>query len=244
MRKTRLITTVMAVLIAVSIAQATPSTQIWIPSTDIQPYKKLHLGFDTYMKTEKNSGTREPAVINNGLTIGVIPGDKLQAEVGIDQRITGTEPSDSSPLYFNLKAGLPEDAFFKGSPAFAVGGYDFGTRKDVTDYNILYAIAAKTFALGRLSIGVFSGNDKLLVDGSGKKDNTGILASWDRTMTEISDKLWFAVDYQSTKSGYGALSAGASWKFADNVSVILAYDIYNNDNLKPTATIQVDIDLK
>ncbi len=28
-------------------ALATPSTQIWIPSTDIQPFKTIHLNFDS-----------------------------------------------------------------------------------------------------------------------------------------------------------------------------------------------------
>ena len=36
-----------------TIASATPSTQIWIPSTDIQPYKTVHLNFDTYIRTGK-----------------------------------------------------------------------------------------------------------------------------------------------------------------------------------------------
>lgn len=221
---------------------ATPSTIIWIPSTDFQPYKKVHLGFDTYMKTKKNNGTREPSVINNGITVGVLPYEKIQAEVGIDQRIVGAEPADSNPLYFNFKLGTPEDSISKGMPAFAIGGYDFGTKKDVTDYNLLYALVSKTFYIGRLSAGYFVGNSKLLLDDNGNKDNKGVLLSYDRTMSEISDKLWFAVDYQATKSGYGALSAGFSWKFAPNVSVIFGYDIYNNSNYKPTATIQVDID--
>jgi len=59
------------VMFAGTAAFATPSTQIWIPSTDIQPFKKLHFGFDQYIKARKLDGTtREPNVINNGLTIG------------------------------------------------------------------------------------------------------------------------------------------------------------------------------
>lgn len=234
---------VTAVIMYAGMVHATPSTQIWIPSTDVQGFKVFHLGFDTYMKTKKQSdGTREPSVINNGITVGVLPLEKIQAEVGIDQRITGTEPADSYPIYFNLKVGTPEDALFKGAPALAVGGYDFGTKKDVTNSDIIYAIAAKTFAIGRFSAGYFIGNEKLLLDDKGEKDNKGILLSWDRTMKEISDKLWFAVDYQGTKSGYGAVSAGVAWKFTDKIGVIFGYDVYNNSNLKPTATIQVDID--
>jgi hypothetical protein len=91
-------------------------------------------------------------------------------------------------------------------------------------------------------VGYYAGNDKLLLDKSGKKDEAGVLASWDRTISEISDKLWLAIDYQGAENGYGATSFGAAWKFAPNVGVILGYDIFTNEALKPAATIQVDID--
>ena len=237
-------------LVAAGAAQATPSTQIWIPSTDVQPYKKLHVGLDQYIKKEKADGTREANVINNGLTVGVLPFEKIQLEVGIDQRSYGVEPStDSTPFYFNAKLGTPEGSLFAGSPALAVGGYDFGTNDYDgttmvgTDYNIVYALAAKSFgALGRVSLGYYQGSDKLLLDKNGKKDETGVLASWDRTITEISDKLWVAIDYMGGENSYGALSYGVAWKFAPNVGVILGQDKYNNSNFKPTYTLQVDID--
>jgi hypothetical protein len=239
------------VLLLSTAAHATPSTQIWIPSTDIQPYKKVHFGFDQYIKMEKADGTREANVINNGITLGVLPYENIQMEVGIDQRSYGVEPgTDSTPFYFNVKIGTPEDSLFKGSPAIAVGGYDFGTKKFDsatglgTDYNIVYGLAAKTIGkAGRFSVGYYSGSDKLLLDKNGTADETGILASWDRTISEISDKLWLAVDYMGGENSYGALSYAFAWKFAPNVGVIFGMDDYNNDNYKPTYTIQVDIDL-
>ncbi|MDH4162126.1 MAG: hypothetical protein OEW15_05480 [Nitrospirota bacterium] len=239
------------VLLCGTAAFATPSTQIWIPSTDIQPFKKVHFGFDQYIKTRKIDGaTREANVINNGITVGVLPFEKVQMEVGIDQRAYGVEPADSAPYYFNAKIGVPEDAMFSNSPAVAVGGYDYGTKKfDAntgfgTDYNITYGLLAKTLGkAGRFSVGYYQGSDKLLLDKTGQKDSTGVLASWDRTLSEISDKLWVAVDYMGGENGYGALSYGAAWKFAPNVGVILGMDKYNNDNFKSTYTVQVDIDL-
>ena len=231
-------------LLAAGAAHATPSTQIWIPSTDIQPFKKVHFGFDQYIKTTRtDAGTRETSVINNGITVGVLPFEKVQAEVGIDQRSVSLEPYDSNPLYFNVKVGTPEGALFKDSPAIAIGGYDFGTKKDLTDFNLIYGLVAKTLGpVGRVSVGYYVGNDKLLLDKDGAKDEAGILASWDRTMSEISDKLWLAIDYQGAENGYGATSFGAAWKFAPNVGVIVGYDIFTNDALEPTATFQVDID--
>ena len=231
-------------LLASAAAHATPSTQIWIPSTDIQPYKKIHLGIDTYDRymDKGDDGSGQLRIINNGLTVGVLPGEKIQMEVGVDFRHSAY-PYDRYPWYFNAKIGTPEGALFAGSPAMAIGGYDFGTKKDLTDNNIVYALVAKTFGkLGRFSAGYFVGNDKVLLDASGNPDEAGVLLSWDRTMSEISDKLWFAADYQGTESGYGALNVGFAWKFAPNVGVIFGYDFYNNDAFDPTGTIQVDID--
>jgi len=224
---------------------ATPSTHIWAPSTDVQPYKKWHLTSDFYVPTENNSdGSKTPTVTNLGLTIGVLPFKKLNAEVGFDLK-SGTGV-DNYPMYFNTKIGIPEDAYGKFSPAIAFGIYDVGTKSDKTDFNVVYGKIGKSFSidklpLGRFSIGYFRGNPKLLKYGE-KKDNAGVLACWERTMTEISDKLWVAVDYQSTKSSYGTLNLGFSYKFSDNTSVIFGYDIYNNANLANTYTVQLDID--
>lgn len=234
---------IIALVLFAGFAYATPSTQIWIPSTDIQAFKKMHLGIDTYIKTQSRDGTKEPTVTNLGLTAGVLPFEKIQMEVGIDIRDFGGTLDTTYPFLFNAKLGIPESALFKDSPAFAVGGYDFGTKDNVTDYNIVYALVAKTFGkLGRLSGGYYSGNDNLLLDINGNKDNDGVLLSWDRTMSEISDKLWAAIDYQSGDNSYGAFSFAFSWKFAPNVSIIFGYDIYNESTYKPTATIQLDVD--
>ncbi len=242
MKKLRLWTgTLITVLLLARAAHATPSTQIWIPSTDVQPFKKVHLGLDTYIKTQSQDGTTEPTVTNIGLTVGVLPFEKLQMEIGIDYRDIGGD--HTYPIYFNAKLGVPEDVMFKGAPALAVGGYDFGTKSDVTNYNIVYGLAAKNIGdIGRFSAGYYKRNRELLLDITGNKDNHGVLLSWDRTISEISDKLWAAIDYQGGKNSYGALSFGVAWKFAPNVGVIFGYDIYNESTYKPTATIQRDID--
>jgi len=250
-----------------TIASATPSTQIWIPSTDIQAYKTVHLNFDTYLRT----ATEDPenltgAAPNQGLaplyvvgpTVGVLPSTKIQAEVGFDLIYGGANTNfglDKYPFYGHFKVGMPEDNTW--IPAVAVGMYNIGTKSgDVrkgelaTNQDIAYGLIAKTFpVVGRLSAGYFIGNKKVLVkdtlDASGnfESDEKGVLLSWDRTLSEISDKLWVAVDYQGSNSAVGALNFGVSYAFAKNVSVILGYDVYNNKKVagENTATIQVDI---
>jgi hypothetical protein len=229
---------------------STPSTQIWIPSTDFQGWKTFHLGIDNYLRTKKINGIRGAAIYDLGLTTGLLLFSKIQGEIGVDYLYMGDNIYDDHPIYFNAKIGLPENALFKNSPAIAFGGYNFGLKKNLTVYNIVYGEVAKTISfIGRLSVGYYSGNEKVLVDENLNVANQGILLSWDRVMTEISDKLWFAVDYQGGKSYLGALNFGASWTFSKNVSVIFAYDIYNNKNAyyntnnqnSNTFTAQIDI---
>jgi hypothetical protein len=220
-----------AFLLYTEFATSTPSTQIWIPSTDIQKWKTMHLGIDSYLRTAKTEGVRGAGITDLGLTAGFLPFDKIQGEIGVDYLYMGDSNYDDHPFYFNLKIGMPEGAIFKGSPAIALGAYNIGTKKDLTNYNILYGVIAKTIpVLGRLSAGYYTGNEKLLVDENLEKSNNGVLFSWDRTMSEISDKLWLAIDYQGGMNYLGSINFGASWAFSQNVSVIIGYDVYNNKN--------------
>jgi hypothetical protein len=232
-------------------AKATPSTQIWIPSTDIQPYMNVHFNFDTYVKdSAEPNGVRNPNFTVLGPTVGVLPFKKVQAEVGFDLMYSGLNGGadnaqyDSYPLYLHAKVGTPEDSMFKYSPALAGGMYNAGVHAGLTDQNIWYGLAARTLPVaGRLSAGYYVGKANILVDENGDKANNGLLLSWDRTMKEISDKLWFGVDYMGGQSSLGAFSFGASWAFAPNVSVILGYDIYNNRAAAGSNTITTQVDI-
>lgn len=233
-------------LFIVSQCYATASTHIWAPSTDIQGYKKWHLTSDFYVPTESNlSGTRPNTITNFGLTVGVLPFEKLNAEVGFDHK-SGYEDLDDYPWYFNAKVGMPENAYGEFFPSLAVGIYDVGTKENKTASNIVYAKAAKTFSvgdlsLGRVSLGGFRGDGDILLHGD-KRDNKGLLFAWERSMPEISDKLWVCLEYQGTRSSYGCWNAGFSWKFADNVSGLFGYGFYNDKDLADTYAIQLDID--
>jgi len=245
MRKLILLTAL--ILFAVGTVAATPTTHIWGPSTDIQPYMKWHITSDIYLPMETlPGGAMIPPVTNLGITVGVLNNPKYGLELGIDHK-AGLGALDNKPLYFNVKFGLTEESFGQAMPAVALGMYDFGSEADVTDFNLLYLKAAKTLKaggtdFGRCSVGFFSGNDKLLLDGAGEKDNSGLMIAWERTLTEVSDKLWICAEYMGTESAYGTVNFGAAWKFADNVGVLVGYDIPNNSNLPATATVQVDID--
>jgi hypothetical protein len=228
-------------------ASATATTHIWAPSTDVQPYGRFHLTSDLYLPVERDAfGNRVSTLTDLGLTVGVLPFKIIQAEVGLDHK-TGLGDLDDHPMYGNAKIGVPEAALAKWSPALAAGVFDIGTDSHTTNFNVFYVKAARTVsagktALGRLSLGYFVGNEDLLLDGNGEKDNSGVLAAWERTMTEWSDQLWVCAEYMGSESIYGTFNAGLAWKFAPNVSVIGAADIFNNSDLASMATVQVDID--
>jgi len=246
-----------------SIAFATPSTHIWTPSTDIQPYKKIHITADNYtpVKGKDHNDARLYVQQVYGPTFSLLsnkpennllgklwqPLGKIMAETGFDYKKGFGPVLDSYPWYFHFKLGVPEDAYFKYMPAFAVGGYDMGTKHNKTNYDVWYFKGARTISIGKLNLGRFSagyfnGNAKLLRDKNSDRDNIGAMFAWERTMSEISDKLWLCVDYQGTQSSYGAINYGFSWKFTKNVSAILGYDVYNNPNAKNTITFQLDVD--
>ena len=227
-------------------AHATASTHIWAPSTDTQDYGTGHVTADVYVPVEINrDGSRARTITDEGLEFGILPFKNLRAEAGFDFK-TGYGDLDSWPTYFNAKIAVPEGAYGSYFPAVAVGVYDVGTRAAKTNFNVAYVKAAKTIkvrdlGLGRFSIGYFWGNNELLLDKDGARDNDGIFWAWERTMTEISDKLWVCVEYQATESVYGAFNLGLSWQLTKSTSVIAGYQFYNNKNYADTATIQVDI---
>jgi hypothetical protein len=244
-------------------AYATPSTYIWTPSTDIQPYGKIHLNADNYTPIPNKDPNGNHLYVQQvyGPTFSLLsdkpednllgklwlPLGKIMAETGFDYKKGLSPILDKWPVYFHFKFGVPEDAYFKNMPAFAFGMYDIGYKKNKTNSDVLYYRGAKTislgkFNLGRFSAGYFYGNGRLLRDENDTRHNQGVLLAWGRVMSEISDRLWLCVDYQGSHSSYGAMNYGFSWKFTNNVSAIIAYDIYNNKNLKPTITFQLDID--
>lgn len=245
---------------------ATPTTLIWTPSTDIQPYKKMHLGYDLYAPTTGKGTNADNYDQHNhvlqvwGPTFSLLPDKpednllsrvweplgRIMAEAGFDYKKGLGSFYDSYPWYFHFKLAVPESAYFEGMPAVAFGAYDMGTRANRTNNDIWYGRIAKTVNigkanLGRLSTGYFIGNAKLLRDEDGLRDNNGVMVSWERAISEISDRLWLCVDYQGTQSSYGAWNAGLAFSFTKDISFILAYDIYNNRNLTDTVTFQLDI---
>ena len=250
----------------IGLAHATPSTTYWTPMTlDIQSYGVTHIGVDNYFSVG-NKTSDEPAINNSfatdiGLTVGVLPFEKLQMEIGVDY----LEPSDY-PVYFNAKIGTPEDALFKWFPALQVGIFNAGTKKnDVgtkkkdagqqngTDQNIVYGVIGKTIPyLGRLSAGPYTGNSSVLRSGTGDVQDKGFMVAFDRGFFSIKDKegnefnkIVFAADYASGKNAIGGGGFGLYYFFTKDIS-LLTGPVWFNDtdvNGRWKWTVQLDINV-
>jgi hypothetical protein len=242
-------------------AHATPSTEFWTPATiDVQPYKVWHLGIDNYFtigrapSSQIGSGAFATDV---GLTVGVLPFEKLNLEVGVDM----LQPIDSmvcqgalnngavitpcgtvvSGLSFNFKFGIPEDAIFKGSPGIAAGMLNIGTVHQVTDMNIADLIVGKTIGdLGRVHVGGYLGSSSSALmhengDLANATKNMGFMVAYDRGFLPVKDKegkeynkIGLGADYASGKNYIGGYGAGVAFYFTKDISLLTGPVVFND----------------
>lgn len=240
----------LTLILSAGAAQATSSSTMWTPMTlDIQPYGVLHWGVDNYFTVfrEADDGAGDFPT-DAGLTVGILPFEKFQMEIGIDV----LEPSDN-PIFFNAKLGAPEGALFSGAPALQVGIVNAGTEQDVTDYNIVYGVIGKTIpGIGRLSVGPYVGNSKLLVNAQGEKENDGFMVGFDRGFMPVQDaegnqfkRLVFAADYASGDNALGGGGVSLYYYFTRNIALLTGPVWFNEEaiNGKWKWTIQLDINV-
>jgi hypothetical protein len=262
--KTGSILAATCVLTALMCSQATagPTAQINIPSTDAKGLREVAISINSYTRfsAKTDAGTN---LYDIGVTTGLLPFEKVRLEIGTDYATTGKGSwPDDHPFSFNAKLATAENALVDGLPAFAVGVYNMGTydKPEVngsTRQNILYALAAKTLPLvGRFTVGGYYGSERALATtGNPRSNNSGVMASWDRTIGEISDKLWIGTEYMSGNNANGEISVGASWLFSQQVTLLAGVIWYNPfyklsasdggalPGGKPTLTTQLTLNL-
>ncbi len=242
-----------ALLATAATAGATPSTTFWTPATTYsQPYLVPHITYDTYVA--------EKGFLANdyGLTVGVLPFEKLQGEVGIDLFYPGISQDN---FYLNGKLTLPENAFSPYQPALSVGAQSIGFKKDYSNYNHYYAVVAKTFpVVGNIAVGGYYGGNKVLYatlntasTDAVKTDRAGFMASWTSADINIGlpglNKIVFLADYASGKNAFGAVGGGIGLYFTPTVD-ILTGPVWFNDKDGAKAifgsdfmwSVQLDVD--
>lgn len=250
---------VLAVLLAATSASATPSTTFWAPSTTaIQPFLTPHITYDTYFWKGPATGQAGSPVypVTTGLTMGVLPWDNLQLEVGFDLLL----PS-SDPLLLNAKLGVPEDKLFPFQPSLAIGIFGVGTKQSTattlgTDYNMLYAQVQHSIpgAGGYVSAGgYYALQDKLFQasDGSGT-NRAGFMGGFISPDININapwlQKINVAADVQTGKNAFGAVGGGLYFYFTDKIDLLTGPVYFLDPGSQPGGkqwfwTVQLDVDL-
>lgn len=249
--RTLLSTTITLFLVTLNSAYATPSSTYWTAiSPDIQSYLIPHLGIDNYFEIDrsKEAGSVNDLPTDLGLTIGVLPFQKLQMEIGVDANYPG-----NFPYSFNAKVGAVENALSSWSPALQVGIFGVGTKSDVTNANVVYGVVGKTLPyIGRVTAGPYVGNKKVLVNSNGEKKNTGFMIAIDHGFNAVKDlegneynKYLLVADYASGKNSIGGGGFGLSYFFTKNVSLLSGPVWFNETTLngKWKWTTQLDINL-
>ena len=235
-----------------AIALATPTTTYWAPSTaTCQARGVMHVTYDTYFWKGPAAGSAgAPGYpIDTGLTFGVLPFDKVQAEVGFDLLLPSQDP-----LFLNMKLCTPESALFGGSPAISFGIYNLGFEEDVTDYNVLHVMFQKALPVGGyVAAGIYHGlNGTLLTNSDGDEVRTGAMIGAGSPDIQIGrrglQKINFVGDVQTGKNVLGAWGFGANVYFADNVSLLVGPVFFLDEDLQPGGskymwTAQLDIDV-
>jgi len=244
----------LASLCVASVAGATPSTTFWAPSVaTCQAAGVPHVTYDTYF----GRGTPPPNAgspvypIDTGLTMGVLPFQKVQAEVGYDLLLPSSNPVFA---FLNGKVCTPESSLFKGSPAFGVGMYNIGFKTNVTSFNVVYAMAQKTLPFGGYIAGGFyhGTNDVLFANSEGRIVKTGAMIGGSSPDITVGlkglKKIDIIGDLQTGKNVLGAGGVGAEVYFNDYVDVIVGPVFFLDRALQPGGaarmwTTQLDVDI-
>jgi hypothetical protein len=235
-------------LATASTAWATPSTTFWTPATTYaQPYLVPHITYDSYV------GEKGGLQNDYGLTIGFLPFEKVQGEVGVDSFLPGIAKNN---FYLNAKLALPENSFGDWQPGLSAGVYGVGFEKDVSDFDVLHAEVGKTLPyVGTLVVGGYYGlNEKLLVSSKGRKEQAGLLAAWTSPEVVLGlsglNKINFSADVQTGKNLFGAAGAGIGLYFTPSISILTGpvwfLDSALFKNTYGTAfmwSVQLDIDI-
>jgi len=235
-----------------SLASATPSTTYWAPSTaSCQARGVPHVTYDTYFGKGPAAGSQGAPnyPIDTGLTVGFLPFEKLQGEVGFDLLLPTQDP-----FFLNAKLCVPESAMFGGSPGLSFGIYNVGFKKDVTDYNVLHLNVQKAIPRGGyVSVGVYHGlNKTLFTNSEGRIVRTGMMAGFFSPDIPVGwkglKKINLAADIQTGKNILGAWGFGTYFYFADGISLLVGPVFFFDKALQPGGkkmlwTAQLDVDI-
>jgi hypothetical protein len=242
-----------------SAAQATPSTTLWTPATTyVQPFGVPHITYDTYF----NDKGGYP--VDMGLEIGILPFEKLQAEVGFDafMPFKGFFADPAGPFLLNAKLGIPDGAFGTWSPGISAGVFGVGLTKG-TAFHILHGEVSKALPVGTLVAGGYygAGKEALWTGSDGTVRRAGGMGAYVTPDIVLNlqglNKINFFADVMSGKNVFGAGGVGMGIYFTPAIDILTGPIFFFDKALQPpyppggegsammwTVQLDVDIDFK
>lgn len=226
-------------------AMATPSTTYWTPATTyVQPYLVPHLTYDTYF------GEPGAYPIDTGITIGVLPFERLQGEVGFDLLYPG---NTQNGFQLNGKLAVPEGSFGEYFPGISLGVTNVGFKKDVSDLYTFHGFVAKTFPrIGNIGVGGYYGaGSKVLWTGTDGVKRAGAMAAWSSPDINVNlqglNKIVLVADVMTGKNVLGAGGPGIYFYFTPAIDVLVGPVFFFDKALQPGSasmlwTVQLDVD--
>ena len=256
MKKIVRIAAACALALSAQTAWATPSTLFWTPATTyIQPFLLPHITFDTYF----NDKAAIP--IDVGITIGVLPFEKVQAEVGFDFFFPYWNNYFAQPagaLQMNAKAGLVEGAFGEWFPGITAGIYGVGVNQG-TQFDILHAEIGKTFFFGAITVGGYygAGGANALVWSDFSPEATilgrgGFIGSYvsPDLVLDLKGlyKINFFADIQTGNNAFAAAAGGIGVYLTPSIDILTGPVFFLNKYSQPSLStmmwsIQLDVDI-
>lgn len=252
-----------AIALAAQGAWATPSTVFWTPATTyVQPYLIPHITYDTYFNDKANYP------MDLGLTMGVLPFEKVQAEVGLDfffpywnagfgspAGVTSYFGSPAGALQLNAKVGLTEGAYGEWFPGISAGIYGVGVNQ-ATQFSILHGEVGKTFSFGTIAAGGYygaGGGDAIWSDVDGVVlGRGGFIGSYTSPDLELGlkglYKINFVADIQTGNNAFSAAGGGIGIYFTPAIDIVTGPVFFLNKYAQVGQstfmwTVQLDVDI-
>jgi hypothetical protein len=240
-------------------AAATPSTTLWTPATTyVQPFAVPHITYDTYF----NDKGGYP--VDVGLEVGILPLEKLQAEIGFDafMPFKGFFADPAGPFLLNAKLGIPNEAFGKWVPGISAGVFGVGLTKG-TAFHILHGEVSETLPVGTLVAGGYygAGKEALWTGSDGTVRRAGGMGAYVTPDIVLNlqglNKINFFADVMSGKNVFGGGGVGMGIYFTPAIDILTGPIFFFDKALQPpyppggegsammwTVQLDVDIDFK
>jgi len=247
-------------LLAARNAAATPSTLFWTPATTyVQPFLVPHITYDTYF----NDKGAYP--MDLGLTMGILPFEAVQMEVGLDVFLPYWSPipgagffaSPAGAFQANAKIALVENSFGDWFPGISAGIYGVGFTKG-TSFDILHLEIGKTFFFGAITVGGYYGvgEEALWLGSNGSVNRAGFIGSY-VTPDIVLDlkglyKINFFADVQTGKNAFGAVGGGVGIYFTPSIDILTGPVFFLDKGVQPPYdgvgssfmwSVQLDVDI-